>query len=250
MNDTPTAAPMREDVHPLVEQVREILDGIDCAQTEDCGWWETSTGEKFGAARLAEVEAAILVHAARPDASAGYVTAFYEIATMLGIGAQTASPADVWREQMRPKLEALMEVMESTAYRTSLIGRETARADQAEAALAAITARFDPSDANRPSDEQLEAHLPESVRAEKRCGIQRSAWMTSWFVPWSPRNDNENAEGPWSHWVALAHEILKADAKAIAAAASPANETSRFDPPGLWESEPRSSADDAGKVIR
>lgn len=24
--------------------------------------------------------------------------------------------------------------------------------------------------------------------------------------------------------------------------------TSRFDPPGLWESEPRSSADDAGKV--
>jgi hypothetical protein len=183
-------------------------------------------------------------------ADGGYAIAFYEIAKMLGIGAQAASPADVWRDQMRPKLEALTQVTESTAYRTSLIGRETARADQAEAALAAITAGFDPSDANRPSDEQLEAYLPASVRAEKRCGIQRSAWLTSWFVPWSPRNDNENAEGPWSHWVALAHEILKADAKAIAAAASPAKKTSRFDPPGLWESEPRSSADDAGEVIR
>lgn len=43
----------------------------------------------------------------RPDAGDGYATAFYEIAAMLGIGAQAASPADVWRDQMRPKLEAL-----------------------------------------------------------------------------------------------------------------------------------------------
>jgi hypothetical protein len=162
--------------------------------------------------------AAIRQEASTSTAQDGYATAFYDVATMLGIGARAQSPADVWRDEMRPKLEALTQVTESTAYRTSLIGRETARADQAEAALAAITAGFDPSDANRPSDEQLEAYLPESVRAEKRCGIQRSAWLTSWFVPWSPRNDNENAEGPWSHWVALAHEILKADAKAIAAA--------------------------------
>jgi len=30
-------------------------------------------------------------------------------------------------------------------------------------------------------------------------------------------------------------------------AEQPARGFSRFDPPGLWESEPRSSADDAGK---
>lgn len=69
----------------------------------------------------------------------------------------------------------------------------------------------------RPSDEDLEPHLPETVRGEKRCGIQRSAWLTGWFVPWSPRNDNENAEGPWSHWVALARNIIAADEKARAA---------------------------------
>ena len=69
---------------------------------------------------------------------------------------------------------------------------------------------------DRPDDEALDPHLPESIRAEKRCVIQRSDWMTAWFVPWSPRNDNQNAEGPWSHWVALANAILAADAKAIA----------------------------------
>jgi hypothetical protein len=66
----------------------------------------------------------------------------------------------------------------------------------------------------RPSDEVLDLHLPDHVRAEKRCGIQRSNWLEGWFVPWSPRNDNQNAEGPWSHWVALAHAILAADTKA------------------------------------
>ena len=43
----------------------------------------------------------------RSVARDGYASAFYEIATMLGIGAQAASPVDVWRDQMRPKLEAL-----------------------------------------------------------------------------------------------------------------------------------------------
>lgn len=67
------------------------------------------------------------------------------------------------------------------------------------------------------SDDDLLPYLPESVRGEKRCGIQRSVWMESWFVPWSPRNDNQNAEGPWSHWVVLARAILAADEKARAA---------------------------------
>jgi len=200
MNDTPTAAPMRDDAMQTWEDAWDALpDGMHA----------------YTRARQAGINALGVARAARHDAADGYTTAFYEIATMLGIGARAASPADMWRDQMRPKLEALTK---------------------------------SPSAVVRPSDETLDGFLPESVRAEKRCGIQRSAWLSGWYVPWSPRNDNENAEGPWSHWVALAHEILKADAKAIAAAASPVKETSRFDPPGLWESEPRSSADDAGEV--
>lgn len=73
----------------------------------------------------------------------------------------------------------------------------------------------------RPDDEALDPHLPDTVKSERRCGIQRSDWMTGWFVPWSPRNDNQNAEGPWSHWVALAHAIIAADEKAILALQSP-----------------------------
>lgn len=65
----------------------------------------------------------------------------------------------------------------------------------------------------RPDDDALDPHLPDHVRGAKRCAIQRG-WMAGWFVPWSPRNDNQNAEGPWSDWVALAHAILAADAAA------------------------------------
>ncbi|WP_267395603.1 MULTISPECIES: hypothetical protein [unclassified Sphingomonas] len=72
--------------------------------------------------------------------------------------------------------------------------------------------------APRLDDEALDPYLPEHLQAERRLGIQRSDWLTGWFVPWSPRNDNQNAEGPWSHWVELAHAILAADEKAHAAA--------------------------------
>lgn len=70
----------------------------------------------------------------------------------------------------------------------------------------------------RPSDDELLPHLPEHIHGAKRCGIERSVWLDGWFVPWSPRNDNQNAEGPWSDWVALAHAILAADATALAKA--------------------------------
>lgn len=104
------------------------------------------------------------------------------------------------------------------------------RAEEIADAVLALTARQDAAtDAGveRPSDKDLEPHLPETVRSEKRCGIQRSAWLTGWFVPWSPRNDNENAEGPWSHWVALAENILAADAKARAALTTPKPDASQ-----------------------
>jgi hypothetical protein len=32
-----------------------------------------------------------------------------------------------------------------------------------------------------------------------------------WWVSYSPRNDNNNAEGPWSEWVALAKAVLAED---------------------------------------
>lgn len=57
--------------------------------------------------------------------------------------------------------------------------------------------------APRLDDDALDPHLPDYVRGEKRLAMQRSDWMPSWFVPWSPRNDNQNAEGPWSHWSSL-----------------------------------------------
>lgn len=88
------------------------------------------------------------------------------------------------------------------------------------AALASLPPATDPGKVERPSGDALEPHLPESIEAAKRCGIQRSDWLTGWFVPWSPRNDNQNAEGPWADWVALAHAILAADAKALAALAA------------------------------
>ena len=72
--------------------------------------------------------------------------------------------------------------------------------------------------APRLDDDALDPHLPEHIRGEKRLGIQRSDWLPGWFVPWSPRNDNQNAEGPWAHWVQLAREIIAADEKAHAAA--------------------------------
>jgi hypothetical protein len=43
----------------------------------------------------------------------------------------------------------------------------------------------------------------------KRCGVQWAHWMDDWFTSWSPRNSNNNAEGPWDHWVDLALMILQ-----------------------------------------
>jgi hypothetical protein len=37
---------------PLIEQVKELLKGIDQVETEPDGWWETSVGAAFGANRL------------------------------------------------------------------------------------------------------------------------------------------------------------------------------------------------------
>lgn len=48
-----------------------------------------------------------------------------------------------------------------------------------------------------------------ALSAGKRCGVQWTPWMADFFTSWSPRNDNNNAEGPWDHWVDLALQILR-----------------------------------------
>ena len=47
------------------------------------------------------------------------------------------------------------------------------------------------------------------LQSGRRCGVQFTPWMGDWFTSWSPRNDNENSEGPWDHWVDLAIKILQ-----------------------------------------
>lgn len=48
-----------------------------------------------------------------------------------------------------------------------------------------------------------------AISGGKRCGVQWAPWMGDWFVSWSPRNSNSNAEGSWDHWVDLAVKILQ-----------------------------------------
>jgi hypothetical protein len=53
---------------------------------------------------------------------------------------------------------------------------------------------------------------PVAVTGGKRLGITWASWMGDWFVSYSPRNDNENAEGQWDQWVSMAIKILQHDA--------------------------------------
>lgn len=51
--------------------------------------------------------------------------------------------------------------------------------------------------------------------AGKRTGLQHTPWMGDWFTSWSPRNDNNNAEGPWDQWVDFAQKVLSHPATKI-----------------------------------
>lgn len=46
-----------------------------------------------------------------PTDADGYATAFYEIAAMLGIPAQSKAPREVWEQQMKPRLIAALQAM-------------------------------------------------------------------------------------------------------------------------------------------
>jgi hypothetical protein len=56
------------------------------------------------------------------------------------------------------------------------------------------------------------------VTGGRRLAIRGSRHLDDWYLPYSPRNGNDNAEGPWSDWVALAKEILRLEAERIAVA--------------------------------
>lgn len=45
-------------------------------------------------------------------------------------------------------------------------------------------------------------------QAGKRCGLTHDPDLGDWFMSWSPKNGNSNAEGPWHHWANLAAMIL------------------------------------------
>lgn len=45
----------------------------------------------------------------------------------------------------------------------------------------------------------------------RRLAMRRSKWLEDWWISYSPRNDNQNAEGTWEEWVSLASKILEAD---------------------------------------
>ncbi len=49
---------MRKRMMTLIEQIKELLKGID--KTDDIGgWWETPTGAKFGAEKLKKLLAIV-----------------------------------------------------------------------------------------------------------------------------------------------------------------------------------------------
>jgi hypothetical protein len=54
----------------------------------------------------------------------------------------------------------------------------------------------------------LDFEEPVVHEAGKRIGVTWAPWMGDWFVSYSPRNGNSNAEGHWDHWVDLALHIL------------------------------------------
>lgn len=45
--------------------------------------------------------------------------------------------------------------------------------------------------------------------SSRKLAIRASIYSSDWYISYSPKNDNEYAEGKWDEWVSLAHEVLK-----------------------------------------
>jgi hypothetical protein len=59
------------------------------------------------------------------------------------------------------------------------------------------------------------------IKAGTRLAMRKSDWLGNWYVSESPRNCNNNAEGPWEEWVTLARLILAEDEKLKASKGQP-----------------------------
>jgi len=53
------------------------------------------------------------------------------------------------------------------------------------------------------------------IKGVKRATVVWTPWMGDWFVSFSPRNGNNNAEGTWDHWAQIALSILQHPATQI-----------------------------------
>ncbi|WP_242137333.1 hypothetical protein [Sphingomonas sp. TREG-RG-20F-R18-01] len=200
----------------------------------------------------------------RPAAGDGYATAFYEIAKMLGFGARAKSPFEVWRAEMKPKLEALT----ARAHDTGTVDRHALAkvlneaagprriAGEEEAALFADS-KSEVQEYWLEMADAVIAAMPvapvERFRHVKR-GTLYEMVGTAELQAGQPQHEHaelaiyRGEDGKlWARNTAEFH-----DGRFVAVSsdqpAQPSRGFSRFDPPGLWESEPRSSADDAGKV--
>lgn len=49
------------------------------------------------------------------------------------------------------------------------------------------------------------------IRTGRRLALCKTDAISNWYVSYSPRNDNCNAEGTWEEWVALAKKIIEID---------------------------------------
>jgi hypothetical protein len=53
--------------------------------------------------------------------------------------------------------------------------------------------------------------MKDYIASGRRLAVKKSEHMDDWYVSYSPRNDNSNAEGDWAEWVDLAERILAED---------------------------------------
>lgn len=191
MNDTPTAAPMREDFLTQLRRVAADRMATWCSETElPCG----------------------LFHATELGGEVGEV---------LNVVKKLHREAQGWRGSRATVADLAEE-----------IGDVVVCLDKLAAYYGIDLAQVTAAKFNATSEKVgLPHRLPDSPP---------TAPSAYWKVEPSPG--------------APAYSMSKADDARRAAAAAvdvaPPRGFSRFDPPGLWESEPRSSADDAGKVIR
>lgn len=98
--DAPRAVPASDEIAPAFD------DESDRSEN-----WLSSKGEQLYRRSVRYVGVGQVVGTFEPVATptqAGYVTAFYELATLMGVPAQPASPEKVWQEQMLPKLRAAL----------------------------------------------------------------------------------------------------------------------------------------------